>query len=115
MKKKIAIISALALCTLAAPRPASADDVPAYPGAPVVQIQSPDGRPCTLFRLKDVNQASSARVSPWFAVNQSTVGYKEMVSILLMAFASGKSVTVGITGGLDGQCGEAQVTRVFVQ
>jgi len=109
------ILALLTLALLAFPRPASADEVPPYPGAPVVQIQSPDSRPCTFFQLKGVTQASPARVSPWFAVNRSALGYKEMVSMLLMAFSSGRSVMVTTTGALDDACGEAQVSRVFIQ
>jgi hypothetical protein len=114
MFTKLAIAASLVATLVGIARPAFAEDVPAYPGAPVAVVQSPDGRPCTFFQLKGVNQASSQKNSPWFSVNRSLPGYKETVSMLMMALASGKWVMATVNG-VDAQCGEAQVARIFVQ
>jgi len=78
-------------------------------------VLSPDERPCTFFILNGMS-------GEWFGVNQVSPGYKEMVAMLLMAQASGRTVTVTPFSASDQQsydpnhvCGVQEVIRLFVQ
>ena len=112
MKTTFFVLFALTLASLATS--ASAEEKAPYPGRPITRVQSPDTSPCTFFQLNGVDRASNASASNWFAVPQSSKGYKDMIAMLLTAFATGKSITVETTGSLQPICGEAEVTRFFV-
>jgi len=68
-------------------------------------LQSPDNRPCTFFRLADVQVADPEVMdNPWFAVPQTHIAYREIVSFLLTAYSSGMNVTVATSGVGKAEC-----------
>lgn len=90
---------------------------PAHAGwsntARVGPIQSPDERGCTFFLLEGVAQADPVKPNdPYFALPQTTPGYQEILSFLLSAQLSRRTVNVFTTGQLA--CGYAQVGIITI-
>lgn len=82
-----------------------------HSGKEVSMIETSSGAPCTYFQLNGVGEADPVVAnSPYFAVSQTHVGYKEIISILLVARTTGKVLTVVTTGGVA--CGHAAVSRI---
>lgn len=82
-----------------------------YAAHEIDYIRSPDTRPCMLFQLKGVTDAGGTG-SPWFALPFAHHAYKEMVSMLLAAKMSGKSIDVSTADRLAAGCGHAEVTVI---
>ncbi len=76
-------------------------------------IRSPDGRPCLFFQLKGVSNVDSTG-NPWFVVKQSHVGYKEILSMIVAAKISGKTMSVSTSGNVVPECGHAEVVVVHL-
>lgn len=75
---------------------------------PVLIVHSPDTRDCVFFQLSGVTVADPVTPGvPWFALPKTHLGYKEIVSMLLMARVTGKTITVATSGGLA--CGHAEI------
>jgi len=75
-------------------------------------MHSPDSRPCFFFTLDGVPIADSTihTTSPWFAIAQTAINYKEVVALVLFARANGVPITATTSGG--GACGLAEVGSV---
>ncbi len=74
-------------------------------------IKSPDINPCSLFTLVGVAEADPIKPgNNWFAVPQTHNGHNVIISILLAASTSGKTVTV-YTNGKE-ICGGVEVDHV---
>lgn len=76
-----------------------------HTGRSLAVIHSPDDRPCVFFRLTGVTEADP--VAPgieWFALPKTHQGYKEILTLLLTARATGQPLGhVTTTGTLT--CG----------
>ena len=112
MTRPIKIFALLLLTTCILPVAVRAAD---FGPATVARILSPDNRPCTFFMLNGLP-------TQWFGVNPLTPGYKEMVSILLLAQSTSRYVTVTSFSAADqnrydpsNACGVTQVIRIGVE
>ncbi len=80
----------------------SASYAATHTGKYVAELHSPDTRPCTFFRLKDVAVADpGVSNSEWFSVPQSHTGYKEILAFLVTAYSTGKTINVYTTGAVE--------------
>jgi hypothetical protein len=77
----------------------------------VIELHSPDNRPCAFFRLVGVSQADPVTPNnPWFSVPTNHLGYDVIIDSLRAAILHDKRVTVYTTGGV--KCGHASVLRL---
>ena len=81
----------------------------------VLTIYSPEeNRACTLFQLNDVSTADPSNPNkPWFGVSTDHPGHEVIVSMLLTALSSNKTVNVVTTGQVNSVCGHSGVNAVF--
>lgn len=114
MKRLLSAVGTLCALTFLA-GPAAALDYTGN-GYELGAIRPGGDRPCTLFQLAGVAQAdaSIAPGSPWFTVEATTPGYKEMVATLLLAKATGRRIQVHTTGGLSSTCSHVLVSVVLL-
>lgn len=77
----------------------------------VSTIRSPDGRPCTFFQLVDITDVDNTG-SPWFALKEGSIGYKEMLTLLISSKIANKKVHISTTGNVPADCGHAEVYAV---
>ncbi len=74
----------------------------------VATVHSPDNRPCAFFRLDGVNQADPITPNvPWFSVPTSHPGFDMIVTLLITAKITGRTVIVRTTS--TSQCGHVTV------
>jgi hypothetical protein len=76
-------------------------------------IHPPDSRPCTFFILDGVSAADPATPNtPWMALRQSHVGYRENLAVLMSAKLTGRPVQVVTTGAVVPECGHVDVSVI---
>lgn|SRR6266853_2164882 len=103
------VVTAVGICAIAASAAAQTSHI----GKTIELLQSPDDRPCTFFMLKGITQSDPITPgNPWFALPKAHIGYKEMLSFLLIAYSSGKTVNVYTSGATVPECGNAGVRLV---
>ena len=78
-----------------------------------ISIMRMDYRPCVLFQLKDVPDAGGTG-SPWFALRDTHIHQKEIMSVLISAKVSGKKVDVEATSTVLADCGHSEVQVVHL-
>lgn len=107
----IAIFSAL----LCAALPHNASGQVSHTGNEVWVLHSPDSRPCVFFLLNGVAEADPVMPgNPWFGLPKSHPGYKEILTLLLIARTSGKEFNAVVTTGQVAQeCGVPGVLKVL--
>lgn len=107
MRKLIAVVTGMMLCM---PGLASAAT---HNAKQVATVHSPDARECVFFLLTGVAEADPVVPgSSWFAVSKTHAGFKEIVSILLMARVTKEPVSVVTSGAAA--CGHAAVHAVVM-
>jgi hypothetical protein len=85
-----------------------------YDNHAVGAVRPGGDRPCTLFQLVGVAQADPvAPNSPWFALESTAPGYKEMVATLLAAKAAGRNIQVLTAGTVSATCGHPTVAVIL--
>lgn len=105
--------SLLATIALLGPIPAVAVT---YNSQQVDMVRPGGDRPCMLFTLVGVAQSDPALGgSVWFAIPQSTPGYKDIVAALLLAKGVGRGVDVITTGTIPPECGHPGVSVIVLR
>ncbi len=82
-----------------------------YNQAEVESIHSPDSRPCTFLKLKNVAVADATIAnSPWFTIPLDHNGHDVILSILLTAYSTGKKINV-VTSGTT-KCSHPEISSI---
>ena len=79
---------------------------------PISQVIPLDNRNCSFFSLQGVITADPIRPgSPWIAVPNTAVGYRETMAFIYLAKATGLTVLVETDGTLV--CGYPRLLRIY--